>query len=557
MPVFLLGALIFSPGCARGPTLNCWLVDSLVKVFPDDRPGSRQPAEEPLWIARNGHAAAQIAVRAAQEIPELSAVVRTAGGELAAQVRWVDYVPVGSNPAGTPFDEVIRLAPALFPDPLRENFPFQLKANRTQAIWVTLSAPPSAKPGEYSCEVTLSSGHQRLASAPFRVRVTAATVPVRQTLQVTNWLNLSIDRLRRFYHVEEDSEAYWQLLENIGRVMATHRQNVLLTPVRSLAKPVLVGGRIRYDFSRLDRWVETFERAGLIGTIEGGHLLGRSSGYASPIVVPAYVAEAGHVVLKQLGPDDPRAERFLTSFLSALYRHLEQKGWTKRYIQHVHDEPHGREAPVYHRYAVLIRKSLPGIPTIDAVSLNQKIDFFASVCDIWVPVLSSFDHRFGMIRDHVAHGGQAWFYTCISPRGRYLNRFIDYSLLKVRLLHWFNFRHGFTGFLHWGGNYWGPAPFENVQPVINSNRTLLPAGDNAIVYPYPEKNTVLSSIRLEAMRDGIEDYELLTALAARDPARAKRLAAAAIPHINDYVRAPAAFRKIRRQLLEACSETGE
>lgn len=551
-----LCALIFITGCATGPTLKYWFVDSLVKVFPHDQSGANQKAGEPLLIARNGYATAQIAVRAEQQIPALNVEVRTGNAELATQTRWVDYVPVGSNPVGTPFDEVVREAPALFPDPLRENFPFELKPNTTRAIWITFYAPASAKPGDYQSQATFFSGEEQLASAAFRVRVLSATVPATQSLKVTNWLNLGFGNLRRFYKIEEDSEQHWQLLENIGRVMAEHKQNVLLTPVRSLAKPMLAGGGIRYDFSKLDRWVETFERAGLLGTIEGGHLLGRSSGFFSQMVVPAYVVEGGQVVVKRLDPDDPRAERFLASFLAALYSHLKEKGWTGRYIQHIHDEPHGREAPIYRRYAKIVHKHLPGIPTVDAVSLRQRVDFFADV-DIWVPVLGSFDHKLDVIRTHVANGGQAWFYTCISPRGRYLNRFIDYSLLKVRLLHWFNFRHHLTGFLHWGGMSWGPKPFENVQRVINSNRTLLPAGDNAIVYPYPEKNTVLSSIRLESMRDGIEDYELLTALAAKNPARAKELAAAAIPHVNDYIRDPAAFRQLRRQLLKAVSDAGE
>jgi hypothetical protein len=183
--------------------------------------------------------------------------------------------------------------------------------------------------------------------------------------------------------------------------------------------------------------------------------------------------------------------------------------------------------------------------------LDQDIRFFADVCDIWVPVLGSFDQQLDKIRTHVNKGGEAWYYTCIFPQGRHLNRFIDYSLLKVRLLHWFNFRHEFTGFLHWGGNYWDPKPFENVQPIINDGTTLLPAGDNAIVYPYPEKNTILSSIRLETMREGIEDYELLVALAKNDKAKADELARSAIPHIDDYIRDIATFRKLRRRLLES------
>jgi hypothetical protein len=351
--------------------------------------------------------------------------------------------------------------------------------------------------------------------------------------------------------VKGNPDRYWEVLGNIGRVMADHRQNVLITPVFSLVQPSIVGDAIAYDYSKLDRWVQTFERAGLIGTVEGGHLLGRISGYDTPLTVPAYVIEDGKIESKKLEPDDPRAEKFLDSFLSALWRHLKEKGWTERYIQHIHDEPHGKETPIYERYARIIRRNLPGIPTIDAVGLDQDIRFFADVCDIWVPVLGSFDQQLDKIRTHVNKGGEAWYYTCIFPQGRHLNRFIDYSLLKVRLLHWFNFRHEFTGFLHWGGNYWDPKPFENVQPIINDGTTLLPAGDNAIVYPYPEKNTILSSIRLETMREGIEDYELLVALAKNDKAKADELARSAIPHIDDYIRDIATFRKLRRRLLES------
>jgi hypothetical protein len=273
------------------------------------------------------------------------------------------------------------------------------------------------------------------------------------------------------------------------------------------------------------------------------------SGYQTPLRVPAYVIRDGKVAVEKLEPDDPRAEQYLRSFLSALYAHLKERGWTNRYVQHIHDEPHGNERPYYNRYATLVRGEMPGIPTVDAVSLDQDLAFFDGVADIWVPVLGSFDNLMDKVRTHVDKGGQAWFYTCIFPQGRYLNRFTDLPLLKTRLLHWFNFRYDFDGFLHWGGNYWSRDPFDNVQPVINDGTTLLPAGDNAIVYPWPEKYTVLSSIRLEAMREGIEDYELLVALSKRDPAKARELAAQAIPHFTDYVRDVATFRRLHANLL--------
>lgn len=545
---------VFLASCNSASSLNVWQVDSLVKVFPDDKPGTNQ-ADETWLVPRNGHASVQIAVRSAKDLGEFKADTEApagGGAKLDAQTRWADYVPVGSNPPGTPNDEVLRPAPALFPDPLRENFPFALPANKTYAIWITVAAPAGAKPGEYAGRVRLLNGNEELAAAPFKVRVVEATVPAEQSLKVTNWFTFDAAGLRRHFKIGAVySPEYWQLLENFGRVMADHGQNVVITPVSELAIPKPQGGSMTFDFSRLDRWVETFQKAGAIGTIEGGHLLARASGFHTAMVVPSLVVEGGQAVWKNLDPGDPRAEKHLRTFLGALYAHLKEKGWEKRYIQHVHDEPHDLEAPIYRKYAQIIRESLPGVPTIDAVGLDQDISFFADVCDVWVPVLGSFDHELDKIHSHVAKGGQAWFYTCIGPQGRYLNRFIDLPLLKVRLLHWFNFRHELTGFLHWGGNYWGPKPFENVQSVINDNRTLLPAGDNALVYPNPDKNSVLSSLRLEAMRDGIEDYELLALLSKTKTVEARSLAGEAIPHVNDYIRDYKVFRKYQRRLLES------
>jgi hypothetical protein len=546
LPRPLLAAFV-TTYLANAASVALWPVDSLNKVFPQDAPGANQATTEVWPIARNGHASVQFATRSDHAIKDLTARVRCEGG-LQCQVRHVGYVPVSSNPPGTPQNEVLRPAPAFFPDPLFENFAYALPAGRTDSIWVTVYAPVGLPPGLYGGEVHLEAGGQQIGAGRFQIRVAERAVPERQTLRVTNWFSLGPEHLAHYYKLEGEDERYWELLGNIGRVMADHRQNVILTPVMQLATPRVEGDRIVYDFARFDRWVDTFDKGG-ITTIEGGHLLGRVSGYQTALRVPAYVIENGQAVMRKLEPGDPRAEQYLRTFLSALYSHLKQRGWNGRYVQHIHDEPHGDERPFYNRYAKLIRSELPGIPTVDAVSLDQDLSFFADVADIWVPVLGSFDGQMDKVRAHTSKGGAAWFYTCIFPQGRYLNRFTDLPLLKTRLLHWFNFRYDFAGFLHWGGNYWSREPFDNVQPVINDGTTLLPAGDNAIVYPWPEKYTVLSSIRLEAMREGIEDYELLVALSKRDPGRARRLAEEAIPHFTDYVRDVETFRLLQRRLL--------
>jgi len=135
-----------------------------------------------------------------------------------------------------------------------------------------------------------------------------------------------------------------------------------------------------------------------------------------------------------------------------------------------------------------------------------------------------------------------------------MNRLIDFPLIKTRLLHWLNFQQNLTGFLHWGGNYWTPQPVKNTQPVINMNETYLPPGDAFIVYPDREHLSLFSSIRLEVMREGIEDCELLRSLEKRNPEEAHRIVNQAISSFTEYVRDVATFRKIERSLLEAASK---
>jgi hypothetical protein len=296
----------------------------------------------------------------------------------------------------------------------------------------------------------------------------------------------------------------------------------------------------------------------LIGSIEGSHVLRREDDPDDParLKVDVYVLEDGKAVLKALPADDPRAEAALRPLLVALRAHLQEKGWLGIYYQHILDEVGDQEMPVYRKYAAIVHESMPGIRTMDAVDARRDLEIYEKSCNVWVPVLGSFDALVPRLHQHVERGGEAWFYTCLFPTGKYANRFIDYALLKTRLLQWFNFRYDLTGFLHWGGNYWSPNPVLDTQPLLGEGwRTeIIPPGDAFIVYPDKEHESILSSIRLEAMRESIEDYELLRLLEKKDPGAAHALAEKAIRNFTDYVRDPAEFRKIHDQLLNDLSK---
>ncbi len=169
--------------------------------------------------------------------------------------------------------------------------------------------------------------------------------------------------------------------------MAEYKQNVVFVPVRTLAKAQVSDGGVRYDFGLVDRWIEIFDKAGMAHMIEGGHLSGRlGGGYDSPYVIPTDLVEDGQIVRKDLPADDPRAEQNLREFLRQLRNHLKMRGWLSRYVQHVHDEPHGAEMLIYRRFVHIASEELPGVPTLDAISMREDIPAQEETT-IWAPKL--------------------------------------------------------------------------------------------------------------------------------------------------------------------------
>jgi len=548
-------------GAAGQSAPRVWFVDSLIKIFPGDAAGSHRLTRPELVAARGQHVSVQLAVRSTRAIEGVTAEAGPfkdpAGVELAgASVRPVGFVVVGSITPNTPAEELVGQAPGWFPDPLLD-FPVNLEPGRTQPLWIGIAVPAGARPGEYRGSVVLRAGQQQLARREIRVKILAATVPGNRTLNVTNWFGLGDAASQQFYKVKQFSPGWWELMANLAAVMAEHRQNVIITPLMSLIEPRVDGGRLVYDFNNFDRWVETFQHAGAIGYIEGSHLLDRAGSYDAHLTVSTFQIENGKAITQTLLPDDPRVDTFVAGFLSMLNSHLGAKGWKSIYYQHVLDEAHGTEPPYYAHFAALVHRYLPGVPIMDAVDAARMPEELQKNCDIWVPQLGRFDEQMEVIQQRIASGHPVWFYTCLFPNGKYMNRLMDYPLLKTRLLQWLDFRYGFTGFLHWGWSYWTPEPMFDTQPVIDANTTLLPSGDAFIVYPDPAKKSVYSSLRLETMLQGIEDYELLAALKSRDPAAANRLAGEAVAGLTDYVRDPEKFRAIEGELLEALAKPGE
>ena len=196
----------------------------------------------------------------------------------------------------------------------------------------------------------------------------------------------------------------------------------------------------------------------------------------------------------------------------------------------------------------MVHKYMPGLPILDA---TQDPALVGSV-DIWCPQVQEYQRDRREYEAQRAVGDKVWYYTCCFPGGPWLNRLLDEELLRPALLGWGGALYGLDGFLHWGFNHYrdDQDPFEkSVLPNHAGGANSLPAGDTHIAYPGADGPW--SSLRLEAHREGFEDFELLRQLRAKNPRRADAIVKMAIRGFDRYVKDVRKFRLARRALLVA------
>lgn len=553
----MLPALIFTMGvCAMGSDLRFQVraVDPLVKVLQTGTlPEAKSSNAVRIDAVRNEYESGQIVISADEKIDKLTATLGPLTGpdgpKPHLKLNFVGYVPVKRGTVKTPPEHLVAKAPGEFPDPLMEELSASVEAGKNQSIWLTVYVPKDAVPGDYRGSIEIT-GDGQAQSVPIKVTVHNFTLPDARTLHITNWY--SPNNIANAHGVELYSEAYWRWLEVWARFMADHRQDTILIQPIDLIKGRDDGkGNLTFDFSQFDRFVELFEKAGVIGIIEGGHIAGRNGPWETPDFdgfYPAITMPDGSTRKNpQVKVTSEEYKHFLSMFLPALQNHLEEKGWLDHYVQHLTDEPIPENAESYKKAAGYIRQYAPKLKIIDA----SMCSLITGAIDIWVPQPKEFGEKLSFFQEREKAGDKVWIYTCLDPKEKYMNRFIDYPLLDVRLLHWVNFKYNLPGYLHWGLNYWTGDPFKDLEPNWGGD-TYLPPGDSHITYP--GKSGPLSSIRFEAMRDGIEDYELLKLLEKKQPKLARQICDSIVRSLTDYTLDPAEFRKARARLVDALAE---
>ena len=548
-------AIILIAGCRQSvkDTVICVQLDPLQKVFTEESYFEENP--DTVAVARGETATFQFVLKSAHRIQDLKINAENLSNgdqKIAATMKaFVGYVRAVNYTSSHSKDAVFPISD-YYPDCLEEVESKDIPPMQNQPVWVSYVIPRDVANGDYTATLVFTgtaNGKLFKIKKQVNVKVYPVTLP-EQTLWISNWYRPNLlSQMNGNEPVEPYSDRYWELLAAMARTMREYGQNSYIIRGHKvftwdgLCNIKRDGMQYSFDFTNFDKTVEIFIREGGLKRIEGNHLAWRMRDWNGAFGVT--MPDEGRILSKLI--DRPRdvaitkplendtAQIFLSQFLTALYSHLETKGWKEMYVQYVADEPVDTNTESYIRIANFVKKHMPGIPIIDAVC-SPKL---ANSVDIWVPILDQYHRSYAFFQERQAAGKEIWFYTCVTPQGNYANRFMEQPLIQTRFLHWINFRYGATGYLHWGFNAWLP---DNPHPT----------GDAWITYPAEGK--IYSSIRLEAMRDGIADYELLKLLERKVPDKAKELASAVIKDFDDYDSNIRRFRQTRLELLKLLSE---
>lgn len=171
------------------------------------------------------------------------------------------------------------------------------------------------------------------------------------------------------------------------------------------------------------------------------------------------------------------------------------------------------------------------VTTFEEADIDQ-VEFMSRAVTVWCPKLNAFtsrdlrfisqvsflqseeqDAKYGTyterMKKEVEEGDELWTYICVNPVEPYVNWQIQSDGTEAVVSAWQMKQLGVTGMLYWAVDYWKSAYWNQSTPWPNAAY-----GDGMLIYsgyafnlPYP-----IASLRLESIRDGIEDYQMLCML---------------------------------------------
>ena len=352
--------------------------------------------------------------------------------------------------------------PGWYPDaliPLEVADEIDIYQGDNQGFWLALKVPKGQKPGLYKGNILVKTNQQKL-NVPLELLIWDFELPDYNHTQTA--FSIWYDQVAAYHDVFIGSDEYWELLNNYYWFQTEYR----LSPTDL---PIPTGD--------VDEYLKLAE---------------------------AYL-------------DKPQVSSFRIPFYSnpekdqEMYLSLKTRGWLNKgyyYISSI-DEPVPEQYPLVKLYSKEIQNVAPEAKHVVTKEIVEELEGYVNT---WCGLVDLYDHDLAQERQR--QGDHVWWYTCVIPKHPFPSYHIDDHLISARLLSWMQKFYGVEGNLYWsttifrkwnGSEYVFRDPWSEPMAYPGAN------GDGYLLYPGNEYgiNGPIGTIRLETIRDGLEDYEYL------------------------------------------------
>lgn len=422
-----------------------------------------------------------------------------------------------------------------WPDPLLPNRSFDIPAHWTQSLWVTVQAPTEAPPGNYEFEVTIEYNGS-VTKIPFAVCIWNYKIPPSSMLNIA-WMPSDI--LKKYYALRQNmfSKEFIDLYKTWAGFAFDHRMPPAADMVcgwndEDISWPIReMNGKL--DFTIFDELLDFGLKRNMKEFIIA--VFPRRKSFAK-------LTEAQKLKMKK--------------YLIACYERLKKKGVADMAVVYNHDEPSEELFESCRQNYKFVKSIIPECKVyqcINDIKGVQALDGYADIWDVYIA-------QYAKTKLAEQKTKEVRWAACIWPHDS-PNLFTEYSGMDPRIIGWLMYKYEIRGFEYWNYFHSWKENFTNKWANWQKGSTLtfwkkgrFAEGDGLLAYPGPDK-TPVSSIRLENLRDGFEDYQLLLSVEKEDGKKTANSLVNSIAHdLNNWETSPFLFENIRTKIKNILSK---
>ena len=437
---------------------------------------------------------------------------------------FVLYVKVEKSSAGTK-SEVGAYPDALLPFSVAQSHGLNtINAGENQEIYITVRTAKNAVAGEYFSRVTIFADDEKKV-LPLKITVWDYCLPEKNHTRqyfIIDDKQLSLIEDNKGYKAYK--HYYEQLLQyrvNGSRMPFSTSENY-----RQVTASYIAGLRTYYCDDRISVFSLPIFYTEKSDDVEYTH-----TQYLFDEIIKASVADGVDYFKKAITYlwilDEPHLSKMRTEYCKKVLPRFEELK-NKTVASCLSKEA---DCAIYAQIA----QSIKNMPNVITSAVNGKIiterdeDYRIT----WCPPFDNLAQQEYFKMWSALNKGEKWWYGCNWPVPPYPTYHIDDTYASPRILSWIQYAYQITGNLYWRINYWARRENDKLTYIDPYEHITYPTtnGEGMLVYPGVKfgMEGFVPSIRLEAIRNGIEDYEALYCLDGLFSENAKKINKDCIP----------------------------